>query len=104
MRLFLTDESFSKYLPCEDLNQTEKESKQIRSYTGEVVLKCSLSHGLAQLFKACIVMSKETCLRGVANNKGAEQPAHPRSLIRAFVIRFLESIICELGTGDISIF
>ena len=30
--------------------------------------------------------------------------AHPRSLISAFVIRFLESIICKLATGEISIF
>ena len=30
---------------------------------------------------------KKTCLRGVANNAGADQPAHPRSLISAFVIR-----------------
>ena len=37
---------------------------------------------------------KKTCLRGFANNTGADQPAHPRSLISAFVIRFLESIIC----------
>ena len=41
---------------------------------------------------------------GVANNTGADQPAHPRSLISAFVIRYLESIICKLATGDISIF
>ena len=38
-----------------------------------------------------------------ANNTGADQPAHPRSLISAFVIRFLESIICYLATGEISI-
>ena len=28
-----------------------------------------------------------------ANNKGADQPAHVRSLVRAFVIRFPENII-----------
>ena len=38
------------------------------------------------------------------NNKGADQPAHFSSLIRAFVIRFLESIIFRLATGEISIF
>ena len=27
-----------------------------------------------------------------ANNKGADQPAHPRSLLSAFVIRCLDSI------------
>ena len=38
------------------------------------------------------------------NNTGADQAAHPHSLISAFVIRFLESIICNLTTGAISIF
>ena len=28
-----------------------------------------------------------------ANNKGAYQPGHPRSLISAFVVRYLDSII-----------
>ena len=41
---------------------------------------------------------------GVANNTGADQPAHTRSLISAFVIRVLESIICKLATGEISVF
>ena len=47
---------------------------------------------------------KKTCLRGFAKNTGADQPAHPRSLISAFFIRFLESIVCKLATGEISIF
>ena len=47
---------------------------------------------------------EKTCLRGFANNKGADQPAHLRRLISAFVIRFLESIVCKLETGEISIF
>ena len=47
---------------------------------------------------------EKTCLRVFANNTGAVQPAHLRSLISAFVIRFLESTICKLTTGEISIF
>ena len=47
---------------------------------------------------------EKTCLRWFANNTGADQPAHPRSLISAFVIRFLERIICYLTRGEISIF
>ena len=35
---------------------------------------------------------------------GADQPAHPRSLISAFVIHFLESIISKLATSEIFIF
>ena len=37
------------------------------------------------------------CLMLYANNKGADQPAHPRSLISAFVVRCLDSII-SLGS------
>ena len=47
---------------------------------------------------------EKTCLRGFANNTGADQPAHPRSLISAFVVRFLENFICKLATGEISFF
>ena len=39
-----------------------------------------------------------------ANNKGADQPAHPRRLISAYVIRFLGSFISELAISDFSIF
>ena len=41
-----------------------------------------------------------------ANNKSTNQPAHLRSLISAFVIRLLESIISKLATctSEIAIF
>ena len=45
----------------------------------------------------------KTCLQGFAINKGADQPAHPRRLISAFVIRPLEGIKCKLAIGEISI-
>ena len=45
---------------------------------------------------------EKTCLRGFANNTGSDQPAHPRRLISAFVIRFIESIISKLATSEIS--
>ena len=35
---------------------------------------------------------EKTCLRGLANNKGIDQSALPRTLISAFVIHLLESI------------
>ena len=38
------------------------------------------------------------------NNTGTDQPAHPPSLISAFVVRFLESLICKLATGEVSVF
>ena len=45
---------------------------------------------------------EKTCLRRFANNTGADQPAHPRSLISAFVIRVLLSTISKLATSEIS--
>ena len=47
---------------------------------------------------------EKPCHQDFANNTGADQPAHPGSLISAFVIRFLESFILKLATGEISIF
>ena len=37
-----------------------------------------------------------------ANNKGADQPAHPCSLISAFVVRCMDSIMCILAITEIS--
>ena len=38
---------------------------------------------------------EKTSLPGFAKNTGADQPAHPRSLISTFVICYLVSIICR---------
>ena len=42
------------------------------------------------------------CLMAYANNKGADQPAHPRSLINTFVVRCLDSIIPVVSISKIS--
>ena len=39
-----------------------------------------------------------------ANNKGADQLAHPRSLISVFAIHLLNSIILKLAQIEISLF
>ena len=39
-----------------------------------------------------------------ANDKGADQPAHPRSLISAFIVRCLDSIIPLVSIPEISSF
>ena len=41
---------------------------------------------------------------GGANNKSADQPANQRSLVNAFVILLLESIISRLAKSEISFF
>ena len=45
---------------------------------------------------------EKMCLMTYANNKGADQPAHPRSLINAFVVRCLDSIISLESIAEIS--
>ena len=42
------------------------------------------------------------CLMPYANNKGADQPAHPRSLINTFVVHCLDSMICILAISKVS--
>ena len=46
--------------------------------------------------------SWENLFMPYANSKGTDQPAHPRSLISAFVVRCLDSIIPLLATAEIS--
>ena len=36
---------------------------------------------------------------GLVNNNGTDQPAHPHSLISAFVLRSFESIISKLSVA-----
>ena len=47
---------------------------------------------------------EKTCLWRFVNNKGADQPAHPCRLIRAFIIHLLENIISLLAPSEISLF
>ena len=45
---------------------------------------------------------EKTCFMPYANNKGADQPAHPCSLISAFVVCSLHSKIPLLAIAEIS--
>ena len=47
---------------------------------------------------------RQTCLLGFTINIGADQPAHPRSLVSTFVIHFLKITIARLSMGKISSF
>ena len=57
-----------------------------------------------QSSQATLALIIWACLRWFANNTGADQPAHPRCLISAFVVRLSKSIISRLATSEISIF
>ena len=45
---------------------------------------------------------EKTCLCNMRTKKGADQPAHSRSLISAFIVRYLDSIISILAKSKIS--
>ena len=47
---------------------------------------------------------QKTCLRGFANNKGVDHPAHMRSLISTFVVCLTESIMSRHSPREISMF
>ena len=42
------------------------------------------------------------CLMSYANNKGADQPAHPRSQTCAFVVRYLDSVMCVMSLVSVT--
>ena len=44
----------------------------------------------------------KSCLMPYANNKGADQPAHRRSLISTFVVRCLDKIMSLVSISEIS--
>ena len=45
---------------------------------------------------------EKTCCMSYANNKDADQPVHPRSMISAFVVRCLESVMSLVSVTKIS--
>ena len=44
------------------------------------------------------------CLMAYANNRGADQPVHPRSLISTFVVPCLDSMTCILAPSKLTRF
>ena len=72
------------------------------------VLRIRCSQILYELTTKSVVMLSielghaKMCLMPHADNKGADQPAHPRSLISAFVVRSLDSIISLVSRSEIS--
>ena len=66
-----------------------------------------MTENLAYFSSYCFIKTNELghekiCLMSYANNKGVDQPAHPRSLISAFVVCCLDSIISLDSIAKIS--
>ena len=53
----------------------------------------SSAYGMYAHLQAYGPSHAKMCLMPYANNKGADQPSHPRSLISTFVVRCLDSIM-----------
>ena len=66
----------------------------VRTYSAKEF--CFILNGLT------IATSWENLFMLYANNKGADQPAHPRSLISIFVVHCLDSIISLVSISKIS--
>ena len=71
---------------------TKAKEKKDRNEMSHATTKGQMSHVMRNLFMP------------YANNKGADQPAHPRSLISAFVVRCLDSTIPLVSVPEISSF
>ena len=64
--------------------------------------RCTLYHIRTSFCKNIWATSWENLFMPYANNKGADQPAHARSLISTFVVRCLDSMICILAKSKVS--
>ena len=64
----------------------------------------TVNHSIASLLSEFVYEPghEKMCLMSYANNKGADKPAHPRSLISAFIVRCLDTIISLDSIAEIS--
>ena len=82
---------------------------------GNVLISHPIGIESARHFAACKVFTlgdlsilfigpghAKMCFMPCANNKGTDQPAHPRSLISTFVVRCLDSVICIVAISKVS--
>ena len=87
---------YIRFLYC--INEQKKKGSDKSAH------KCSVFRPITSLIYKMGLIARKPFFRGFANNTGADQPAHPRSLISVFVILFLDNFICKLATDEISFF
>ena len=85
--------------PCPTIRQVNTTNGLLQNVTeidsGYLLKACRTEDKVFQIYHLLYGPQREkTCIWGFANNTGADQPAHLRSLISASVIRFLKSTIC----------
>ena len=83
----------SKGKSYEYLLQALSVGVESRNLVWQQIVTSHWQHSLLQISVLILLLFRpqreKTRLRELVNNKGADQPAHPRSLISAFVIRWL---------------
>ena len=94
----LLEKNESKKINQQKLNQSKIKSNPLLRF----IKKTVGSFCTEKLLTIFGPRREKTCLRRFANNTGADQPAHPCSLISAFVIRVLQRTIFKLATSEIS--
>ena len=67
-----------------------------------LAIRCPLIFPKKVVIKLNEPRHEKPCLLPYANNKAADQPAHPRSLINAFFVRYLDSVIHIVAFSEIS--
>ena len=73
-----------------------------RPFSLNTELRGKYSCPMALVGQPHLSLAMRKCVMSYANNKGADQPAHPRSLISAFIVRCLYSIISLDSIAEIS--
>ena len=72
------------------------------------IFRCHLIKNCNKIPKGCYnhvsQVMRKSFPKPYVNNKGADQPAHPRSLISTFVVRCLDSMICIFAISKVSRF
>ena len=88
-------ETWKRSQKCKSSKEWSRAILSRMKHTGTTALEWSLS-------KSVEPGHQKTCLMSYANNKGADQPAHPRSLISAFIVRCLDSVMSLVSVTKIS--
>ena len=90
-------------------NQAEQKNKFLKEINWSATSRIRLSHMwphkawiYSEDWQIIWAMSWENLFMPYANNKGADQPAHPHSLISACVIHCPDNIILLLAIVEIS--
>ena len=106
-KLFTTAPVAPPFPQSQSHPQFKHETNPARSVMNSMQNNEPLDMSKASLIQRYVIIcawNRENLSLGLAFNKGADQPAYPRSLISAFVIHLLESIISKLSMSEISIF